>query len=50
LDLQQPKTKEESNVRILNPLSGKLPETAWIQPQTSNINDYEELISNDNNT
>lgn len=50
LDLQQPKTKEESNVRILNPLSGKLPESAWIQPQTSNINDYEELISNDNNT
>lgn len=49
LDLQHTKDKEESNIRILNPLGGKMPDNAWIQPQTSNISDYEELINKENN-
>jgi hypothetical protein len=49
LDLQHTKDTDESNIKILNPLSGKMPDNAWIQPQTSNISDYEELINKENN-
>lgn len=45
LDLQQVSPPEESNIRLLNPLSGKLPDHAHIKPQTSKISDYEELMN-----
>jgi transposase len=49
LDLQHIKPQEESNIRLLNPLSGKLPVNAHIQPQTSKISDYEDLINKESN-
>lgn len=42
-------SKQQSDPKIipLNPLSGKIPENAMIQPQQSSISDYESLL-NDN--
>lgn len=45
LELQQTDSKPEPNIRILNPLSGKMPENALIQPEKSNIGEYEEIVN-----
>ncbi|MEX2569376.1 MAG: IS21 family transposase [Cyclobacteriaceae bacterium] len=48
LELQHTKTKEEPNIRIMNPLSGKMPENALVQPEKSNIGEYEEIVNTKN--
>src|SRR5690606_37296313 len=45
LGLQQAEGKAEPNMRILNPLSGKMPENAMVQPEKSNIGEYEEIVN-----
>jgi len=45
LELQHTESKAEGKVRILNPLSGKMPENALIQPEKSNIGEYEEIVN-----
>jgi hypothetical protein len=46
LSLQQPDRKAEPNIKVLNPLNGKLPENALIQPEKSNIGAYEAIVNN----
>ena len=45
LELQHTESKAEAKVRILNPLSGKMPENALIQPEKSNIGEYEDIMN-----
>jgi hypothetical protein len=46
LELQQTGSKLEPNIRVLNPLSGKMPENALIRPEKSNIGEYEDILNN----
>lgn len=43
----QSKPQSDPKIIPLNPLSGKIPENAMIQPQQSSIADYEHLLKND---
>jgi transposase len=45
LELQDTSRKEETNIRILNPLSGKMPDSALVQPEKSNIGEYEDIMN-----
>ena len=45
LGLQQSEGKAEPNIRVLNPLNGKMPENALVQPEKSNIGEYEEIVN-----
>jgi hypothetical protein len=36
----------ESIIKLLNPLNGKVTENALIQPEKSNIGEYEAIINN----
>ena len=49
LELQQSDRKAEPNIKVLNPLNGKLPENALIQPEKSNIGEYEAIVNHKNN-
>lgn len=46
LELQSSQRKAEPNMKVLNPLNGKLPEKALIQPEKSNIGEYEAIMNN----
>jgi hypothetical protein len=46
LELQQSDRKAESIIKLLNPLNGKVTENALIQPEKSNIGEYEAIINN----
>jgi hypothetical protein len=45
LDLPDTGSKVAPKIRALNPLSGKMPENALIQPEKSNIGEYEEILN-----
>lgn len=45
LELQHTDRKAETNSRVLNPLSGKMPENALVQPEKSNIGEYEAIVN-----
>ncbi|MFC4875076.1 IS21 family transposase [Negadavirga shengliensis] len=45
LDLPDTGGKVAPKIRVLNPLSGKMPENALIQPEKSNIGEYEEILN-----
>lgn len=47
--LEQSDRKAEPNIKVLNPLNGKLPENALIQPEKSNIGEYEAIVNHKNN-
>lgn len=46
LELQQSEIKAEPNVRVLNPLNGKLTQNALIQPEKSKIGEYDAIVNN----
>jgi hypothetical protein len=46
LELQQSDRKTEPNIKVLNPLNGKVTENALIQPEKSNIGEYEAIVKN----
>jgi len=45
LDLPDTGSKVASNIRVMNPLSGKMPEGALVQPEKSNIEEYEKIVN-----
>ena len=45
LDLQDKGPKQEAGIVALNPLSGKMPENALVQPEKSNIGEYEDIVN-----
>jgi len=49
LELQQSDRKAEPNIKVLNPLNGKVTENALIQPEKSNIGEYEAIVNNKKN-
>jgi transposase len=46
LELQVNGAKQETGIVALNPLSGKMPENALVQPEKSNIGEYEAIVNN----
>jgi len=46
LELQQSDRKAKPNIKVLNPLNGKVTENALILPQKSNIGEYEAIVNN----
>lgn len=45
LGLQQTNREAEPKTIVMNPLSGKMPDSALIQPEKSNIGEYEEIVN-----